>query len=87
MFRSVLIPLLAGFDVGLEVVADDSEARSLGRFDVTIAVSPGRVRVVHDKGLLGDDARIDEVLPTVPSLQHVQVDANMRIDEPILEEG
>jgi uncharacterized protein YqfA (UPF0365 family) len=37
MFRPVLVPLLAAFELGLEVVADNLEARCLGGLDVTKA--------------------------------------------------
>src|SRR5262245_18061948 len=85
--RPLLVPPPAVLDSGLEVVAHHPEAGILRRPEVDRPLGPCRVRVVHHEPLAGLDARRQETLLPVPGLQHVQVDPQVRVEEPILVEG
>src|SRR5437899_347656 len=80
--RTLLVAALAVLDFGLEIVTDDPEPGLLGRFDVHLPLSAGRVRVVHNEWLAGLDARLQETTLTVPGPEHVEVDAHVRGKEP-----
>ncbi len=74
-------------EVGREVVAHDPKSGGFGRGDIPGALGDGRVGVVHDERLLGGKARVHQDLLAVPRLEHIQIDADVRISEALVVEG
>ena len=87
LLRASPIPFVARFDLGLEIVANHLETRSLGWLDIPATIFPCWVGVIHDKPLFGGKAGIDEALLPRPGLQHVQVDSDVCVEEPFPAEG
>jgi hypothetical protein len=72
---------------GFEIVRENAEACGAGGNDVAGAVFRERVSVVDDEWLLGLQARGEEKLFAGARVQHVQVDADVRIEKAVAIEG
>lgn len=81
--RSAGIPLKTLADLRLKVVSLHTKARRSSRLDVSLAVRDLRICVVHDHRCLANKAGVEQQALSMARLEHVEIDSDVRISEPL----
>ncbi len=77
--NALAVPFHSLPQIGRKVVADDAKSGRSGGTDIPGAVSGSDIGIVHDKRLLGRQARLDQDMLAVAPLEHIEVDTNVCI--------